>query len=120
MRNFLNNSMVWLSGALLAAMLMLLSAASAAATRMDFDHMATGFPLTGAHVRVECESCHNRGLFKGTPMQCSGCHTPSGVVRASTKSLRHINSTNACGDCHSANSWTAVTKMDHGAALGSC
>ena len=40
-----------------------------------FDHLSTAFPLTGAHVSVDCESCHIRGRFKGRnrPL-CDGTH----------------------------------------------
>ena len=39
------------------------------------EHWTTGFPLTGAHERTRCESCHVRGEFKNTPKTCTGCHT---------------------------------------------
>jgi hypothetical protein len=39
-----------------------------------FDHAQTGFPLTGAHLQVECTQCHVNNVFKGTPTQCSSCH----------------------------------------------
>jgi hypothetical protein len=38
-----------------------------------FDHNATNFPLTGAHLQVDCKSCHTSG-FKGTPTNCESCH----------------------------------------------
>ena len=50
-----------------------------------FDHFRTGFPLTGGHERVRCESCHIRGLFKGTPSQCKTCHSPGGRIAASAR-----------------------------------
>ena len=31
------------------------------------------YPLTGAHVTVDCESCHN-GDYENTPNTCEGCH----------------------------------------------
>ncbi len=44
------------------------------AQSLDFDHdFETGFPLTGAHQTVSCESCYTIGIFKGTPRQCSRC-----------------------------------------------
>ena len=33
----------------------------------DFDHLRTGFALSGAHTNARCESCHLGGVFKGTP-----------------------------------------------------
>ena len=39
-----------------------------------FDHAATSFPLSGAHVTAECSSCHVNGVFTGTPTDCWSCH----------------------------------------------
>lgn len=48
-----------------------------------FNHNATGFPLTGAHVNVPCRLCHDRKthagertavVYRGTPRECSSCH----------------------------------------------
>ncbi|HLF64093.1 MAG TPA: hypothetical protein VI603_10080 [Saprospiraceae bacterium] len=39
----------------------------------DFDHNQTDFPLTGAHVSVDCASCHAGG-YTGTPTDCAACH----------------------------------------------
>lgn len=43
-------------------------------TRITFDHARTGFPLEGAHARVRCAACHEKG-FKGVPRQCAACHS---------------------------------------------
>jgi hypothetical protein len=37
----------------------------------NFDHLKTGFALTGFHTNVRCESCHIKGVFKGTPRDCA-------------------------------------------------
>ncbi|MGE0172513.1 MAG: cytochrome c3 family protein [Oligoflexales bacterium] len=39
-----------------------------------FDHNRTLFPLQGAHRLLECNSCHNSGLYEGTPTECLACH----------------------------------------------
>ncbi len=39
-----------------------------------FDHNNTAFPLTGAHIMVNCLDCHANG-YEGTPTECSACHT---------------------------------------------
>ncbi|MCB0652113.1 MAG: hypothetical protein KDC85_12625, partial [Saprospiraceae bacterium] len=41
---------------------------------MVFDHNTTNFPLTGAHIGVECLECHENG-FAGTSTNCVDCHT---------------------------------------------
>ena len=38
-----------------------------------FDHNSTSFPLTGAHISVECISCHITG-FNATSTECFSCH----------------------------------------------
>ena len=95
-------------------------AEAAGAGLSNFDHFSTGFPLTGAHVRVDCEDCHVLGVFKGTQRRCGSCHVRGGLVAASSKSPAHIRTTNACGDCHTTRQWPMVRRVDHGAVLGSC
>jgi len=34
----------------------------------------TSFPLTGAHVALDCNQCHAGGVYQGTPNTCVGCH----------------------------------------------
>jgi len=37
------------------------------------DHNTTNFPLTGAHISVDCMDCHING-YTGTPTDCYACH----------------------------------------------
>ena len=40
-------------------------------------HQETALPLTGAHARIDCESCHTgaaRADYVGTPTDCFACH----------------------------------------------
>ncbi len=37
----------------------------------DFDHP---FQLEGVHATLDCESCHEGGVYQGTPTDCVGCH----------------------------------------------
>jgi Cytochrome c7 and related cytochrome c len=66
----------------------------------DFNHMRTGFPLTGAHIKLECETCHVQGLFKGTPTNCAGCHSQGRRVVAPFKSATHMLTQAPCETCH--------------------
>ncbi len=43
-------------------------------TEMAFDHDASNFPLTGAHMGAECLACHQDG-FEGTSTTCVECHS---------------------------------------------
>jgi hypothetical protein len=40
----------------------------------NFEH-ADLFPLTGRHSEIECQSCHQERVYRGTPEQCSACHS---------------------------------------------
>lgn len=88
--------------------------AAEAGRNMRFDHVKTGFPLTGAHVTLPCETCHVQGSFKGTPKQCETCHTPGSRIRAATvKPSNHIPTTQACGQCHSSTASWRVARFTH-------
>jgi len=49
-------------------------AAGAVEGERGFDHLKTGFALIGAHQSARCESCHVRGVLRGTPRDCASCH----------------------------------------------
>ena len=67
----------------------------ATAASMVFRHDSTGFALTGAHLTVDCRSCHTTLAFDQAPSDCIACHTD---VHASTVG-------NDCARCHSSTSW---------------
>jgi hypothetical protein len=78
--------------------------------QVNFDHSATGFPLTGAHVSVPCTSCHVNNNYNLTSANtaCSACHMKD---FQSTTNPNHVLggfSTN-CQTCHSTSSWTNAT-----------
>ncbi|MCB9367442.1 MAG: hypothetical protein H6508_09715, partial [Calditrichaeota bacterium] len=41
----------------------------------EFDHVQTGFPLTGSHVAANCAQCHVGGVFAGLETACLACHS---------------------------------------------
>lgn len=86
--------------ALLFAIYSPVASAQAVRHQSDFNHMSTGFPLTGAHVRVECETCHTGGVFKGTPKDCAGCHSLGRRVIAPVKPSNHMDTSAPCDTCH--------------------
>jgi len=81
-----------------------------------FDHFLTGFPLSGAHLGVECTSCHVNGRFKGTPRQCASCHNGS---TAPGKTAGHPPTSSVCEGCHITSTWAQV-RYDHSLAIGPC
>ena len=101
-----------------ATMLLLATASSAA--RSEFDHLTTGFRLEGAHGSAECESCHTRGMFLGTPTDCVGCHSQGNQVRATWQPPTHLPTSERCESCHRPFSWVPVVRFDHLEAMGSC
>lgn len=63
-----------------------------------FDHNATGFVLTGAHLQVDCKQCHFNG-FKGTPTGCSDCHA-NDFNQSVNPNHRTLGLSMDCASCH--------------------
>src|SRR5256712_10835318 len=107
----------------LAALLLGLAFApsvSAAPAHANFDHLTTGFELTGQHRDLPCESCHVNAMFQGTPKECGACHGIGSLVRGTSKPANHILSTDQCGACHTPIAWNPAVNFDHTQARGSC
>ena len=75
-----------------------------------FDHATTGFPLTGQHVSVSCNSCHSSG-YTNTPADCYSCHQTD---YNNTKDPNHAaqNFAHDCSQCHSTSGWDGAS-FDH-------
>jgi len=85
------------------------------------DHKHTVFPLTGAHARLECQDCHVRGVFKGTPTQCQLCHVQGGRVTATSKPATHVPTNDRCDLCHTSTiTWVGARFTHSGIAPGGC
>jgi hypothetical protein len=111
-------------GNVLAVMLAVFSLhamAEASLAGRDFNHSATGFPLTGGHATAACETCHVAGVFKGTAKECDGCHALGKRVVATPKSTSHIVTDAPCDTCHFNSSTFLGARYNHGTALpGQC
>jgi hypothetical protein len=69
-----------------------------------YDHSHSRFPLTGAHFRVECRSCHASLRFREALRECRACHL---------KDDRHRGTLGRqCEDCHGTRTW-ASSDFDH-------
>jgi hypothetical protein len=86
----------------------------------SFDHNLSDFPLTGAHVSVDCEKCHTNGQFKGLDTTCFACHA---------EPTEHAGDFGTdCVACHTTTAWTPATfngehsfPLDHGeSGVSSC
>ncbi|WP_284619042.1 cytochrome c3 family protein [Aquabacterium humicola] len=114
---------LWLG--LLLLVLAVLAAATAArgqAGTSGFDHLRTGFALSGQHAQARCEACHQDGILQGTPRDCAACH------RAGQRFARgnvvmpanHLPTTLACDSCHGTKSFAGARFNHAAAANGGC
>jgi hypothetical protein len=76
-----------------------------------FDHANTRFPLTGAHRRVPCASCHGDGVYQGKSTDCYSCHKAD---YDGTTDPAHAAAgfPTACATCHNTTSWGDAS-FDH-------
>jgi hypothetical protein len=91
-----------------------------AAGAIKFDHIQTGFNLTGAHILTRCESCHVQGMFKGTPRDCATCHMAGNRMGATAKPAQHVPTTTPCESCHRTTGWIPASYSHAGVAPGAC
>ncbi len=73
--------------------------------KVTFDHARTKFPLTGKHAGLECEDCHAKQRFAGTPTDCVACH-PEPEVHAGLLGTQ-------CAKCHNVNAWSPAQLPEH-------
>ncbi|MGE5357296.1 MAG: hypothetical protein ACM3PT_13775 [Deltaproteobacteria bacterium] len=81
---------------------------------VNFDHASTGFPLTGAHITVQCLECHSNG-FENTPSQCQSCHTTD-YNSSLNPDHKKLELSLDCALCHStAPGWAPASFQIHNA-----
>ncbi len=107
-------------------LLLLVSAASLPASAADsgtpaFDHLTTGFALTGAHREAKCESCHLKGVLKGTPKVCAGCHSRGSRLQTTQLPVQHVpTGDGGCESCHRTNAWSPARFSHMEVSAGTC
>jgi hypothetical protein len=89
------------------------------AVSSNFDHDATGFPLTGTHRSVPCASCHINERYRNTPTRCFGCHNAINFPGLGSV-FSHPATTNYCEGCHQTTTWRDYRFIDHTQALAPC
>jgi hypothetical protein len=106
---------------ILSAVLLHACASLAQSNRGSFDHLRTTFPLTGVHAVTPCENCHVGGQMAGTPRQCEYCHRPGSRIATTFKPANHVQTTEACNNCHrSAATWQGARYSHTTVAPGTC
>jgi len=72
-----------------------------------FNHNATSFPLTGAHIMLACLACHTHG-YVAIPTTCVSCHL---ATYNATTNPNHAaaNFPTTCETCHSTTDWLTST-----------
>ena len=76
-----------------------------------FDHRRTSFALTGAHLRLDCASCHGAGRdarFDGTAADCASCHAGDSPHAGQFAGR-------SCGSCHGDAAWDGAVRFQHAA-----
>jgi hypothetical protein len=71
----------------------------------SFDHNLAAFKLTGAHLGVQCTTCHVNGVYKGTASACVACHSEPAFHAG-------VFGTN-CAQCHTTSNWSASYTGSH-------
>ncbi len=74
----------------------------------NFDHSLTAFPLTGAHIGLDCEKCHSNG-YAGTSTYCFDCHQVDYQASANPDHAS-LNFPQNCASCHTTDpGWTPAS-----------
>lgn len=79
-----------------------------------FDHNATQFVLTGAHLPLECQACHAGGYVQ-TPKECYACHQQDYIKTTNPNHAANGFET-TCESCHNTTAWKPST-FDHNQTL---
>ena len=82
-----------------------------------FDHLTTGYALTGEHSLLDCGECHIEGVFEALPKKCEDCH--DNVIAAGMPS-NHVETSAPCDTCHTTAGFIATAEMDHSIISGAC
>jgi hypothetical protein len=83
-------------------------------TGATFNHSATAFPLTGAHLQATCAQCHGDGVYKGKPTACVACHQSDYNGTTDPNHAQAQLSTD-CASCHNTTIWSSAKFTAHDA-----
>jgi hypothetical protein len=77
-----------------------------------FDHNATKFALTGAHIAVQCAQCHVNNNYQLAYTDCYPCHSADFARPANPNHVTGMLD-HRCETCHSTTAWIPST-FNHG------
>jgi hypothetical protein len=108
---------------ILSALFLMVALNSNAAECTLYEKSHPLFPLTGAHLSTgkcsTCASCHNGGVFNGTPKSCTTCHNGDPRWMTVGRPTLHIPTLLIeCNSCHTTVSFSTGTNMNHVALNG--
>jgi len=84
---------------------------------VEFDHIETGFALTGSHKHLGCINCHLSGQNEKLPHRCDACHNND---RATGMPKNHIATREPCDICHTTKGFIEQIDMDHRNTRAQC
>jgi len=74
----------------------------------SFNHNTSNFPLTGAHLTLDCIDCHANG-YAGTPTECVACHSAN-FNQTTNPNHNSLGLPTECATCHTTNpGWKPAT-----------
>lgn len=76
----------------------------------SFNHSVTQFPLTGAHLEVQCSGCHSGG-YNNIATLCYSCHTDE-YNNSLDPNHAAAGFPTECESCHNTNGWKPAA-FDH-------
>lgn len=68
----------------------------------SFDHSISNFPLTGAHLTVDCIGCHVNGYSQPPSTNCADCHQTE-FNKSANPNHQTLGITTDCASCHTTN-----------------
>ena len=77
----------------------------AAGVHPSFNHSTAVFPLTGAHITVQCALCHVNNNYTTVPTDCDACH-PTDYNGTNNPSHATSGFPTTCEVCHNTTDWT--------------
>jgi hypothetical protein len=76
---------------------------------MPFNHSMSEFPLTGAHLNVECAQCHTSNQNR-ISTECVACHMQD-YLKTLNPNHSSAGISTDCISCHKTNNWDSAFKM---------